>query len=104
MDCKIVRTEPALEDLKEVVRFLADDDPEAALGVGKDILAHVEILKTFPEIVPVYRHRRSGDVRQVTRRPFRVFYRFQAATKRVEIPHVWHGARQDPADLAGHSW
>lgn len=103
MDCKLVWTEPGLEDLKEVVRFIAKDDPEAALRVGKDILAHVEILKTFPEIGPVYRHRRSGDVRQVTRHPFRIFYRFQTVTKRVEILHVWHGARQDPADLAGHT-
>jgi toxin ParE1/3/4 len=100
MDFKIVWTEPALFDLEDLVRFIAADDPAAAVRVGDEIVDHVELLRTFPEIGPVYRRRPVLDVRQITCRPFRIFYRVRHDLRLVEILHVWHGARRDPEDLA----
>lgn len=57
MGVKIVRTEPALDDLAESVRFIAEDNPDAAVRVGDEIVNHVAILATFPEIGPVFRRR-----------------------------------------------
>ncbi|MBT5926737.1 MAG: type II toxin-antitoxin system RelE/ParE family toxin [Verrucomicrobia bacterium] len=39
-------------------------------------------------------------MRQITCRPFRIFYRIQKEKETVEILHVWHGARQDPEEFA----
>ena len=75
MDFRIVWTAPALEDLEGLVRYIAQDDTAAAIRVGDQIVDHVGVLRSFPEIGPVYRRRPAGDVRQITCRPFRVFYR-----------------------------
>src|SRR5687767_4490617 len=99
MGWSIVWTEPALQDLGELVRFIAKDNPDMAVRVGDEIVDHVEILKTFPEIGPIYRRRETGDVRQITCRPFRVFYRVRKREEVVEVLHVWHGARQEPVDI-----
>lgn len=99
MDFKIIWTAPALEDLQAVVRYIARNDPTAAVRVGDKIIDHIEVLKSFPEIGPVYRRRPAGDVRQITCRPFRVFYRLNRDKRLVEILHVWHGARQEPWDV-----
>ena len=72
MDFKVVWTEPALIELEDLVRFIAADDPAAAVRVGDEILDHVELLKTFPEIGPVSRRRAVLHVRQITCRPFRI--------------------------------
>jgi plasmid stabilization system protein ParE len=37
MDCKIIWTEPALEDLRQIVAHISRENPEAALRVGSDI-------------------------------------------------------------------
>ena len=100
MDFRIVWTDPALLDLEELVRFIAQDNTTAAARVGDEIVDHVGILTAFPEIGPVYRRRSTGDVRQITVRPFRIFYRVRRVRKLVEILHIWHGARREPEDLA----
>lgn len=99
MDFRIVWTAPALEDLEALVRYIAQDDATAAVRVGDEIVDHVSVLASFPEIGPVYRRRTTGDVRQITCRPFRIFYRIERAKQLVEILHVWHGARQEPSDV-----
>jgi plasmid stabilization system protein ParE len=66
MDFRIVWTDPALSDLAELVRYIAQDDPKVAVRVGEEIVDHVGVLGTFPEIGPLYRRRPGGDVRQIT--------------------------------------
>src|SRR6476469_8350878 len=99
MDFRIVWTAPALEDLEGLVRYIAQDDARAAIQVGDRIVEYVNVLASFPEIGPVYRRRPAGDVRQISCRPFRIFYRIERAKQLVEILHVWHGARQEPSDV-----
>ena len=99
MGFRIVWTAPALEDLEALVRYIAEDDVTAAVRVGDKIVDHVSVLASFPEIGPVYRRRNTGDVRQITCRPFRIFYRIEHSKQLVEILHVWHGARQEPSDV-----
>lgn len=99
MDLRVVWTDPALRDLEDLVRYIAQDTAAAAIRIGDEIVSHVGVLAAFPEIGPVYRHRPGGDVRQITCRPFRVFYRVQHARHLIEVLHVWHGARQAPSDL-----
>jgi plasmid stabilization system protein ParE len=99
MDWRIDWTEPALADLASIVRFIAQDNREAAERVGYRIVDHVGILKRFPEIGPIFRRRRTGNVRQIICRPFKIYYRVRAETRLVEILHFWHPSRQDPPDI-----
>ena len=61
--------------------------------------SHVDLLKSFPEIGPVYRRRPAMDIRQITCRPFRIVYRVRREQGAEEILHIGHGARREPEDL-----
>lgn len=97
MDYRIIWTETAVANLTAIVQHVALDNPTAARKLGEDILAHAEILATFPHIGPAYPRGSTAGVRQVMCRNYRMFYRVMEERITVEILLIWHGARQDPA-------
>jgi plasmid stabilization system protein ParE len=48
MGCKIIFSPQAIADLEEVVRFIAKDDPAAAVRIGNVLIDRVAILENFP--------------------------------------------------------
>ena len=50
MDFKLVWTPLARDDLREIVSYIARDDPAAARRVGERILGSVEPLTTMPQM------------------------------------------------------
>lgn len=100
MEFKIVWSEPAIAHLAETVRYVAHDDPAAALRVGQDILQSVKVLEHFPFIGPAYKPRQDPRVRFIVARNHRIFYRVQEPLQLVEVLAVWHGSRDEPPDIA----
>jgi plasmid stabilization system protein ParE len=49
MDFKVLIAESAIADLKQIVEFVAEDNPEAAIRLGEKLLGHALSLATFPE-------------------------------------------------------
>ena len=49
MDFKVLIADSAIADLKEIVEFVAEDNPEAATRLGEKLLGHALSLATFPE-------------------------------------------------------
>lgn len=64
--------------------------------MGRGILDHVNILASFPFIGPTYPRGAHGPLREIVFRSYRIFYDADEPAKRVEILHVWHGAREEP--------
>jgi len=50
MDFKVIWSDAAIADLREICSYIARDDQEAALRMGNGILDHVRILARFPFI------------------------------------------------------
>lgn len=96
MDFKVIWTEAAIEDLREICSYIAQDNPEAATAMGQRILAHVRILSAFPFIGPSYPRGVNGTLREIVFRSYRIFYDVREGSQTVEILHIWHGARQEP--------
>jgi plasmid stabilization system protein ParE len=96
MDCKIIWTDPALEDLREIVAFISGDNPEAGRRVGMDIYETVGMLASFPLIGPPYPRGSSGKIREIVSWSYRIFYRVNSKKKLVEVLTIWHGARGTP--------
>jgi plasmid stabilization system protein ParE len=71
--------------------------PQAAGRVGRGILDHVRILASFPFIGPTYPRGATGTLREIVFRSYRIFYDVSEESLSVEILHVWHGARDEPA-------
>src|SRR5688500_1476926 len=96
MDFKVIWSDEAIADLHDLCSYIAKDDPDAARRMGHGILDHVRILASFPFIGPTYPRGASGPLRQIVFRSYRIFYDVYEESRRVEILHVWHGAREEP--------
>ncbi|MCP5516861.1 MAG: type II toxin-antitoxin system RelE/ParE family toxin [Verrucomicrobiales bacterium] len=96
MDFKIVWTPLARADLREIVSYIARDNPEAARRVGQRILAAVEVLCSMPELGRVVPERRGPHIREVIRGNYRIVYRVRKERRVVEVWRIWHGARGTP--------
>jgi plasmid stabilization system protein ParE len=96
MDYQVIWSDAAIADLHDICAYIARDNPPAALRLGQGILAHARILGTFPLIGPAYPRGARGKLREIVYRPYRIFYDVDEEQQRVEILHVWHGAREEP--------
>jgi plasmid stabilization system protein ParE len=88
MDCKIIWTDPAIADLREIFAYISSDDPEAARRVGMDIYESAGMLASFPLIGPPYPRGSNGKIREIVC--------VNSKKKLVEILTIWHGARGTP--------
>ncbi len=96
MDFKVIWSDQAIEDLRDLSAYIAGHDPEAALRVGNGILDYVQILAQFPFIGPPYPRGTRGALRGIVFRSYRIFYDVSEESRRVDILHVRHGARDEP--------
>lgn len=96
MDYQVILSPLALEDLEEIVRYTAADDPAAAERLGTRLFDQAETLCRLPHRGGSAR-RRQG-VKKVLLRPYLIFYRVDDAARRVEILRFWHGA-QNPRNI-----
>jgi toxin ParE1/3/4 len=97
MDCQIIRTLASRRDLRGIARFIARDNPEAALRLGDEIFRKVEMLRTFPEMGRPVPERAHPAIREIILSPFRIVYRFNTGQRSVEVLRVWRGARGEPS-------
>ena len=93
---QIIWVPRALEDLREVVRYIRRDNPEAALRWGAKLIQKAESLATFPERGRCIRKFVDPNIREVFVGSYRIAYRIrQQPTATVEIVRIWHGARSE---------
>jgi toxin ParE1/3/4 len=96
MDWQVVWTEAAFADLEQIVRTAAGHGPAIAESLRVELLESVEVLARFPQIGPTYERDRTGRVREILCRQYRIFYRVIETKHRVEVLTVWHSARREP--------
>jgi len=80
--------------LESAVRFIAKENPDAALRVGNALIDRVAILENFPLLGSPY-PKRPG-VRKLVSRPYIIFYRPRIEGNYLDILRYWHGARSEP--------
>ena len=94
MGCKIIFSPQAIADLESAVRFIAAENPDAAVRLGNALIDRVAILENFPLLGPPYAKR--PGVRKLVSRPYIIFYRFRESENSVDILRYWHGAQREP--------
>jgi plasmid stabilization system protein ParE len=97
VDFKVIWSEAAIADLRNLCSYIARSDLKAAHRMGRGILDHVGILGSFPFIGPTYPRGARGALGEIVFRSYRIFYEVSETSRTVEILHVWHGARDEPA-------
>ena len=83
----------ALDDLKEAMDFIAQDNPEAAQRIADKIWAATQNLKNSPEIGRPGRVLNTREL-VINDTPFIVPYRVKDKT--IQVLRVLHGARRWP--------
>jgi toxin ParE1/3/4 len=96
MACTIIWSPASRDDLRDIVRFIARDDPQRAESFGYELMQRTDILQKHPKagrIVPEYKDPR---LREIIYRPYRIVYRLKVEDNSIEIARVWHAARGTP--------
>ncbi len=96
MDCKVILSPRAIQDLQEIVRYISVDNPEVARQFGYLLVDAALSLRSLPErgrLVPEFD---DGRTREIVLRSYRIVYRFDAERKAVFVSRFWHAARGTP--------
>ena len=96
MDYRLLYSQRSLNDLEEILGYIAEDDAEAASRFGTSLLDHVDLLSRFPRLGGVIRKR--SRVRKLLHSPLLVYYRLDEDKHLIEILHIRHGARKQPSN------
>jgi plasmid stabilization system protein ParE len=81
-------------DLEQILEYSWERFPATTERFGNDILNHIEILKTLPNIgSPVAE---QPQVRQLLHTPIAIYYQVHEAPNYIEILHIWHVSRKPP--------
>lgn len=94
MDCQVQWEDEALDDLRQLVEYIAEDDPAAARRLGMTVVDKVQTLASQPHLGRRYSSLKEEEIRVLPVPPYRIFYRVEI--QRVIVLAVWHGARDEP--------
>ncbi len=93
---KIIWSLQAREDLRDIVSFIAADNPAAAQSFGLRLMSKVDVLANFPQLGRVVPDESDEALRELILRPYRIVYQVLADQQMVAIVRIWHGARGEP--------
>ena len=93
MDCRLIWTERAVNDLADVVRHIARDDPTAAARIGRGIYERAQILVRFPESGSRLPERDDPAYRKLIYKSWKLVYFLDRERHVVTLLRVWHAAR-----------
>jgi len=96
MAYKIIWSLQARDDLREIVLFIAADNPVIAESFGCQLLNKADLLAAFPELGRVVPEIDQENIREIVLRPYRIIYQVIPARQIVAIVRIWHGARGEP--------
>ena len=88
---KIVWTDPAVEDLRNLHSYIAKDSNEYASSIVEKIILSVDKLADFPKIGRVVPEADQEMIRELLYHNYRIIYRIK--NELIEILTVVHGRR-----------
>ena len=87
---KVIIAEAAEADLRDIVRWIAKDDPVRAKTFSAEIRRVCSDLRTRPRRFPVVRTTQRGETWQRVHKNYLVLYRVSADD--VEVARIVHGS------------
>ena len=88
---KIVWTDPAVKDLRELHAYIARDSEMYASGFVERIISAAERVAEHPKVGRVVPENNDEDVREILYQHYRIIYRIESDY--IEVLTVIHGAR-----------
>jgi plasmid stabilization system protein ParE len=96
MAFKIIWSQQARDDLRDIVAFIAADDPHIAESFGLRLISKVDLLAQFPQLGRIVPEERDENIREIVLSPYRIIYRVMTIKQLIAVARIWHGARGEP--------
>jgi addiction module RelE/StbE family toxin len=96
MDFRVVLTPTAREDLREIVKFIARDNRDAAKKFGNLLIDKALTLAKFPDRGRVVPELKDHESREINLRSYRIIYYIDKEHREVYVVRFWHAARGEP--------
>lgn len=96
MDYQVVWTESARADLKQLVTYIAEDNPSAAERFGIAIIEKIESVGEYPRIGRVVPEENNEILRELPYSPYRLIYEIHDDIRVVYVVRIWHSYRDQP--------
>ena len=96
MAFRIRWSEQAVEDLKELIHFISQDDPEAAHRLAERIVLRIESAADFPFSYRPVPEKDDESIREIILKPYRLIYSIDQANQQLHVVRIWHSARRTP--------
>jgi toxin ParE1/3/4 len=94
MGFPVILTPQALEDLQQIVSFIARDNPERARSFGNELIDRALSLANLSERGRITPELSDESVREIVHGPYRIIY--ETLSKKIYVLRFWHGARGEP--------
>jgi plasmid stabilization system protein ParE len=91
---KVIYTDEALDNLDEILAFIATNYPTISAAFEKRLRTVVMRIAAWPESAEEVAERPGVRVVPLIRYPYKIFYRITGDA--VEILHIHHAARRAP--------
>ena len=97
MGYKVIWTDEAIADLREIVAFISQDNPSAAIKLGETLDPQKSmLLAQHPRFGRMLRRFPKDSFRELIIRPYRLIYEIDDQATAVYARILWHGAREEP--------
>jgi addiction module RelE/StbE family toxin len=96
MGYKVIWTDEAIADLRQIVARIAKDNPPAAVKMGEELIRKSLLLAEHPRMGRVLREAKRDTLREIIIRPYRLIYEIDGSSSTVMVRVLWHGARREP--------
>ena len=89
-------SEPAAEDLKELVQFLSQYDTSVARSLAERIVARLDTAADHPFSGRVVPEKEDASIREIILSPYRLVYQVEEEEQVIFVVRIWHAARGIP--------
>jgi len=96
MGVPVILTPQSQVDLREIVSFIAHDNPDQAVRFGDPLIDKALSLGTFPERGRMVPELRLESVREIIHGSYRIIYEMLHDPDAVFVLRFWHAARGTP--------
>ena len=96
MGYKVRLTFHAEKDLQNIILFIGQDNPAAALDTGLSIRERLRTLENFPHAGHSIVGFEERALREIIYSHYRMIYEVDPDEKHINVIRIWHGARGNP--------
>jgi len=93
---QIIWSQTGVDDLRQIVEFIAQDDASAAARLADRILRHIERAAELPFSNRAVPEKAEESIREIILRPYRIVYLADDRRDALHVLRIWHAARGVP--------